>query len=187
MTDKIDDKIVELLQYGGVGLLPTDTIYGLSGLALDEQAVRRIDKLKGRDSNKPFIVLISNIKMLDLLSISLNQVEAVKPYWPGALSVIFPAPAAPGWLQRGTGSLAVRLPDNRKLRDLITQIGPLISTSANIKGAELAASADEAQEIFRGQLDFYVDFGELDNQPSTLAAVKNGKLKVIRPGAVKIK
>lgn len=174
-----------MLKQDQVGLLPSDTIYGLSARALDEAAVERIHKIKGRDSGKPLIVLISDLKMLDLLSISVDQVKLVEKYWPGALSVIFTSDA-PEFLTRGTGSLAVRMPDSPDLTALINQVGPLVSTSANLEGEAPARNVAEAKAVFGGQLGFYVDAGELNNPPSTLVVINSGKLKVVRQGAVKI-
>jgi L-threonylcarbamoyladenylate synthase len=186
VTDRIDDEVVRILQNGGAGLLPTDTIYGLSCRAEDREAVERLHQLKRRGGDKPFIVLISDIKMLDLLSISDFDRELLNSYWPGALSVVFPAPVAPDWLHRGTKSLAVRLPDHPNLRSLIEKVGPIISTSANLQGQPPVRSAAEAERLFGDKLDFYVDAGELDNPPSTLSVIKNGKIKVVRQGAVKL-
>ena len=185
MTDSFDEEVVKLLQAGGAGLLPSDTVYGLSCRALDRAAVERLHKLKNRGADKPFIVLISDIKMLDLLSIPPGSADLVKRYWPGPLSVVFNS-AAPDFLARGTGSLAVRLPNYPKLLELIDKTGPLISTSANFRGEKTVKSVAEAERLFGDRLDFYVDAGELDNPPSTLARINDAKLEIIRPGAVKI-
>ncbi|MBX4188589.1 threonylcarbamoyl-AMP synthase [Candidatus Saccharibacteria bacterium] len=186
VTDSFDDEVVRLLKNGGAGLLPTDTIYGLSARALDADAVEKLRRLKGRDSNKPFIVLMSDVKMLDLLSIPQSQAEIVKEYWPGPLSMIFNAPKAPDWLRATDGTLAIRLPVYDELRQLIQLTGPLISTSANLQGECPRNSVMEAKLLFGEQLDFYVDVGRLDNPPSTLAVVKDGALVVERQGAVRI-
>jgi L-threonylcarbamoyladenylate synthase len=185
-TDSFDDKITTLLMAGGVGFVPTDTIYGLSARALDERAVEKVHQLKKRDSHKPLIALISDIKMLDLLSISANQAKLAEKYWPGQLSVILSALTTPLWLQLGTKTLAVRWPKHQDLISLIDKIGPIVSTSANLQGDPPVNSVAEAKQVFNNQLDFYVDVGELNNQPSTLAIIKNGKLEVVRQGAVKI-
>lgn len=186
VTNRIDDKVVGLLRSGGAGLLPTDTIYGLSCLALDQLAVEKIHSLKDRSSAKPFIVLISDIKMLDLLSISTEHSGIITKYWPGALSLEFQTPDSPDWLHLGLGHFAVRLPNQPELLSLIRRIGPIVSTSANLEGHDPACSVNEAQAIFGDKLDFYVDTGKLDGSSSTLAVVKDGRLKVIRQGAVKI-
>lgn len=184
-TDSFDDEVVRRLKAGGAGLLPTDTIYGLSCRALDRGAVERIRRLKDRGAQKPFIVLISDIKMLDLLSISKEKAGPAKKYWPARLSVVLPS-LAQEFLTQGTSSLAVRVPDYKELRELIEKVGPIVSTSANIEGGEPARTVEEAKKLFGDQLDFYVDVGELDNPPSTLAVVEGGRLKAVRPGAVKI-
>lgn len=186
ITDSFDDEIVRRLEAGGVGLLPSDTIYGLSARALDRGAVERIHALKDRSPGKPMIVLISDIKMLDLLSISADQAGLAKDYWPGPLSLEFQAPDAPAWLHRGLKHFAIRLPDYPELRQLIDKVGPLVSTSANIEGQEPVSSVAEARRVFGDKLDFLVDAGQLDNPPSTLAVVEDGRLKVVRQGAVKI-
>jgi L-threonylcarbamoyladenylate synthase len=185
-TDKFDDNLVKLIKNGSVGLLPTDTIYGLSALALNKEAVERIHKLKGRDGNKPLIVLIANIEQLKELGLEMEQAELVKKYWPGSLSLEFDASSAPTWLHRGGFFFAVRMPNKQKLRDLIVKTGPVVSTSANLHGGIPANSPNEAEVIFGYDLDFYVDAGELVGQPSTLVKIENSKLKVIRQGACKI-
>jgi len=185
VTDSFDDEVARLLMRGGVGLLPTDTIYGLSCRALDAAAVGKIHKLKDRSAHKPFIILISDIKMLDLLSISSEQAKITEQYWPGPLSVILSS-QAPDFLTLGTASLAVRMPDSPNLIELISRTGPITSTSANLEGEQPVQSVPAAQRLFGDKLDFYVNAGNLDNPPSTLAEIKDGKLEVVRQGAAKI-
>ena len=186
VTGSFDNQVVDLIKQGGVGFLPTDTIYGLSCLALNQASVDKIHKLKDRAAHKPFIILISNTKMLDLLSIDSKDTMLVQKYWPGALSIILPDAKGPSWLTLNTATLAVRIPGNDQLRQLIDAVGPIVSTSANLQGQQPINSVAVAQKVFGKQLDFYVDFGKLDNPPSTLVAIKGGKLDVVRQGAVKI-
>jgi tRNA threonylcarbamoyl adenosine modification protein (Sua5/YciO/YrdC/YwlC family) len=153
---EFDEKVVELLNNGGVGFLPTDTIYGLS-------------------------------EQLDDLGIKTHEPKKVNKYWPGTLSVIFESSQIPEWLQRGTNSLAVRLPDLKELRDLIAKTGPLVSTSANLQGQKPANNVKEAKRYFGNKLDFYVNAGELEGQSSTLVKIEKGMLKVLRQGAYELK
>lgn len=167
--------------------MPSDTIYGLSGRVLDKAAVERIYKVKERDADKPFVILISSIKMLDLLSIDREEAKLAEKYWPGPLTIICKAPAAPAWLHRGAESLAVRVPDHSELLKLIEQTGPLVSTSANKQGDATFKSAQEAQKVLGESLDFYIDKGRLDStRPSTIVRVEKGQLKVVRQGAIKL-
>lgn len=187
MTKDFDDRLESLLKNGRVGFMPSDTIYGLSALALAKQAVDRLYAIKARQEDNPFIILFSDIEMLNKLSIDSKQTAAVERYWPGGLSFICEAPQAPIWLHRGLNSLAVRIPNHPQLLDLICRVGPIISTSANPSGRKPASNMQEAKKYFGDSLDFYIDAGDISGMPSTIARLKNGKLEVVRDGAVKIK
>ncbi len=166
--------------------MPSDTIYGLSCRALDEKAVERLHKLKARDK-KPFIILISNTSQLNNLGVAAIDAAPALRYWPGPLTIICPAPAAPLWLHRGAKSLAIRQPDDDQLRKLIDKTGPLVSTSVNPAGQKPASSIASAKKYFASMLDFYVDQGIINKKPSTIIRATFSKVEVVRPGAVKIK
>lgn len=167
--------------------MPSDTIYGLSCRALDEAAVERLRKIKGRDKAKPFIVLISTIDQLAGIGVISTDVVSALRYWPGPVTLICDAVVAPLWLHRGTKTLAIRQPDDKLLRDLIAKVGPIISTSANLANKKPAHSATSARKYFGGQLDFYVDKGAINKKPSTIIRSIFRKVEVVRQGAVKIK
>lgn len=123
--------------------------------------------------------------MLDLLSIKINKQVAQK-YWPAKLTIECDSANAPIWLHPDTDYFGVRMPANNQLLKLIEDVGPLISTSANVEGAEPAITSASAQDDFGEQLDFYVDHGELKSKPSTLVRLMDNKIEVLRAGAVKI-
>lgn len=166
--------------------MPTDTIYGISCRALDKQAVERAHKIKRRDKNKPFVILISNTSQLQELGVADVDISRISKQWPGKLTIVCPAPQAPRWLHMGGQTLAIRLPDYPELRELIKKTGPLISTSANIQAGRPAENVAEAQSYFGEGLDFYVDKGTISGEPSTIVRYNSGELDLIRQGAVKI-
>lgn len=186
VTRGFDDKVVELLQHGGVGLLPADTIYGLSCRALDKRAVKRLRKIKLRDKGKPFIVLFSSLDQLNDLGVNSTEAALALRYWPGKLTIICQAKNTPQWLHMGTSTLAIRQPESQALRNLIDKIGPIVSTSANVQGDKPPATLSQAKEYFSDKLDFYVDAGRLSGRPSTIVQPVFRKLKIIRQGAVKV-
>lgn len=186
VTKIIDENIIDLLLDGGIGFMPSDTIYGLSCRAQDQAAVEKLHKIKRRDKTKPFIVLISNINQLHDLGVDTTSLSWAFRYWPGKLTVVCDAPHAPDWLHKGTSNLAIRQPDSKQLVDLIDQVGPIISTSANLAGDQPAQTAAQAQKYFGDELDFYIDQGKIGSQPSTIIKMRLGKIEVIRQGAVKI-
>lgn len=178
------------LANGKVGVIPTDTIYGLVGEALLPNTVERIYEIKVRKPDKPLIILISSLEDLKLFGIKINEKtkSIFKEYWPGKVSIILPCPKDKfEYLHRGTNTLAFRLPDYPDLRKLIKKTGPLVAPSANPAGLPPAKTIKEAQDYFGNRIDFYVDGGRLDSPPSTLISLASGKVEVLREGAVAVR
>lgn len=173
----------------GVGIIPTDTLYGLVGRAQDREVVERIYRLKGRQPDKPLIMLISSFNDLFKFKVKVDAKtkKVLEKYWPGKVSVILPCSNQEfEYLHRGTNTLAFRLPDYPRLRDLIKKTGPLVAPSANPEGFSPAKDIEEARGYFGDKVDFYYPKGVLKSRPSTLMEVRGGKIKVLREGAVKL-
>lgn len=187
LTNKFDKHLADLLIGGAVGLMPSDTIYGLSCLALNKSAVERLRQIKKRSAAKRFIVLISDLNQLGSLGLDENEAQALTDYWPGSVSLEMKASKSPEWLRQGANTFAVRMPDRQDLHNFINQVGPITSTSANYEGEEPVKNVREAMDKFGEQLDFYADMGEIVGRPSTMVRVDDGKLEVIRQGSVIIK
>ncbi len=179
------EEYASILKNGGVGVIPTDTLYGLVASALSETAVERVYALRKRDADKPCIILIHSISDLELFGVGVTEElrEQVGKFWPGKVSIIFPVALEKfAYLHRGTQSLAFRLPDNPSLISLLEKVDPLIAPSANVQGSEPAKTIDEAKNYFGEHIDFYEDGGELSGQASAVITFENGTLKVIRDG-----
>lgn len=176
-----DPEIIRILLAGGVGVLRTDTLYGLVARADDEAAVRRIYELKGRDDDKSPIVLISSI---DQIYDDLDERHRIfaGDAWPGPVSIIVPSVAAPTWLRRGNDSVAYRMPAKPELRQLIDATGPLVAPSANPQGMQPAMNLTQARYYFSSNVDFYVDGGTVeDARPSQLVRLDaNGEVTRLR-------
>lgn len=189
MRAVLSEEAVSLLKNGSVGILPTDTLYGLVASALDKEAVERVYRVRGRDEGKPCIVLIGGMDAIESFGIVLSDEErtTLSLLWPGKVSVILPCPDTK-WthLHRGTGTVAFRVPDKSDLRELLCETGPLIAPSANLQGEPPAKTIEEAEEYFGDTMDFYVGSGMLDSEPSTVVRFTDGRLSVAREGAVKI-
>ena len=176
-----DPEIARILAAGGIGVLRTDTLYGVVASAGNEAAVQRVYELKGRDDHKSPIVLIDDSKqMYD--EISARHAAFIQTVWPGPVSIIVPAQVAPGWIQRGNGSVAYRLPKNHQLQTLLRATGPLIAPSANPQGMQPAMTIQEAIEYFGDRVDFYVDQGTVESpKPSTIIRLEpNDEVTQIR-------
>jgi L-threonylcarbamoyladenylate synthase len=181
-----DDIAQKLMQPGSVGVLPTDTVYGLVARANDEAAVKRLYELKHRE-NKPGTLIADRIEQLVSLGLKARYMKAVEQYWPGAISVIIPCGAELTYLHQGKYGLAVRIPDYPELLKLLEATGPLLTSSANNPGEPTANTADEARKYFGETVDFYVDGGDLSShQSSTVIRIVDDAIEILREGAVKI-
>lgn len=186
--DTLDDpQLIKMLKDGAVGVLPTDTVYGLVCLAKDKEAVSRLYKLKNRDK-KPGTIVADNVDQLVDLGIKRAYLKAVEQFWPGAVSVVVPFSDTEGsYLRLGKPDIAVRLPKNKDLQMLLSKTGALLTTSANATGEEPAKSVQEAEVYFGADVDFYVDGGKLkDQKPSTIIKMIDDAIEVVREGAVNI-
>lgn len=190
MDIKIIDEIAHKLKKDAVGVLPTDTIYGLLGSALNRKVVERIYKLRKRSSNKPMIILISSLDDLEKFNITLDEKTKffLRKNWPNPLSVVLPCPNPQfEYLHKGTNTLAFRMPENLNLLKLLSVSGPLVAPSANFEGEKPAENIDQAKKYFGEDIDFYVDGGILKSFPSTLIKIEDGKIITLRQGSFKLK
>lgn len=183
-------QITQLLKSGKIGVMPTDTIYGIVGSALNQETVEEIYKLRKRSSDKPFIILISSIDDLDKFGISLTekQKEFLEKNWPNPLSVVLPCASQDfEYLHRGKKSLAFRMPKDKKLLEFLKEVGPIVAPSANPEGEKPAENIEEAKKYFGDQIDFFLDGGKLTEKPSTLIELdKDGISTVLRQGDYKV-
>jgi L-threonylcarbamoyladenylate synthase len=172
-----------------ISVIPTDTIYGVVASALSKKTVERAYKILKRNPKKPFIILLSSIKDLELFNIALDEDtrKIINKFWPGKVSIVLPCLSSKfKYLHRGTKSLAFRVPKKNSLIDLLKKTGPLISTSANPEGKKPAETIAEAKVYFGKAIDAYASGGKMKSLPSTLIEIKNSRISVIREGAGKI-
>lgn len=179
--NKYDQKVIDILRDGGVGILRTDTLYGFVASANNEEAVERVYAIKDRSDTKSPIVLVSSLDQLFEKPSDIER-KLLDEKWPGKVSIILSSQNAPAWIERGNHSVAYRMPDDEALRRLIAQTGPLIAPSANPQGATPAMNIDQAINYFGDTVDFYVDSGEvLDSAPSQLLRIdESGEVERLR-------
>ncbi|MBI4094230.1 MAG: threonylcarbamoyl-AMP synthase [Candidatus Liptonbacteria bacterium] len=189
----MNEAVEKILKNGGVGVLPTDTIYGVVGSALSRVAVERIYALRRRNRGKPMIVLIGSLSDLKKFAVrSTPEVKKVlKKFWPGKTSVILPCASRKfSYLHRGTKTLAFRLPAVAlatagrpapfDIRKLLRETGPLVAPSANVQGKPPAKTIREARKYFGERVDFYLDAGRLAGRRSSLLSITGDTIKKLR-------
>lgn len=184
----------EVISRGGVIAFRTDTFYGLGADPFDEAAVARIRELKGRDDDKPILLLVSDAAIVERVIAERSQAfaRAAAAFWPGPLTIVGIAVAGlPPETTSGTGTVGVRLPAVADVRELVRSCGGVLTaTSANPSGRGAARSAQEVAAYFpdgpSGGLDLIVDGGVVTvTEASTVLDVTTVPPRVVREGAIR--
>lgn len=192
---KFSTDAAKIILKNGIGVIPTDTIYGIVCSALSKKAVSEVYRLRKRSTNKPVIVLIGSLLDLKKFGVVLNPIgyKLLAKLWPGPVSVILQMAngkeqmAKFKYLHCGKKAIAFRVPATATLRRFLSRTGPLIAPSANFEGKPPAKTIKEAQKYFGDKIAFYIDGGKLKSKPSTLIFIKDGKVSIIRKGIGGIK
>jgi L-threonylcarbamoyladenylate synthase len=178
------EKIIKILKNNGVGIMPTDTLYGLVGSAFSKKAINRIYKIKKRNKKKKLIILISSISDLKKFGISkhflLSQkmFTLLKKLWPHTTQGWRGKPEAVSVI---LNNIAFRLPAKKSLIEILEKTGPLVAPSANPEGLKPAENIAQAKKYFGDRVDFYLSAGTLKSEPSVLIKINNrGKIKILR-------
>ena len=184
---KIIDQTIEFLQHGSVILYPADTIWGIGCDATNAEAVKKVYEIKGRNFNKPLIVLVSSLQQIYEVVESVHpRVDTLLTLHERPLTIIYPkAREAFNHLAAQDGSLGVRVVKNCFCHNLIEAYGkPLVSTSANISGAAAPTDFGSISSEIISQVDFSVPaFTEkgLKGIASVIARYdENGELEFLR-------
>lgn len=174
-----------LLTSSEIAVIPTDTVYGVVARAADPAAVARLYHLKRREA-KPGTLVAASIDQLVDLGIERRHLAVAEKLWPGAVSVITPCEQNLFYIHQGQNSLAIRIPDDPNLLDLLLQTGPLLTSSANQPGEPPATTIDEAKAYFGNDVEWYEDGGYVNRDPSTVIRVHNDSIEVVRQGAISL-
>ncbi len=180
------ERAAAVLRGGGVVLLPAEGVYGLHALAADPKAVDKLLLLKPRAPEKRFIALIADPAEIGRWAKpSALALALAREHWPGALTLVLPAsPAVPESLRSKEGTIALRCPGNPFLRGVVKAAGGIVlSTSANEPGE---APMVRPEGAIAERADLVVDQGTLLGEPSTVAAVEEDDVRVLREGAVRL-
>jgi L-threonylcarbamoyladenylate synthase len=183
------ERAASILRAGGLVAFPTETFYGLGAHALDEGAVLRIFEAKGRPADKPLLVLVDSVAMVEQVAgaVPPRARRLMDRYWPGPLTLVLAArPDLPAALTAGTGTIGVRLSSHPVARALVAAVGaPITAPSANLHEAASPRTADETVAGLGAQVDLVLDGGVTPGGPaSTVLDVTRTPAIVLRAGVV---
>lgn len=183
------DEACELLKEGKLVAFPTETVYGLGGDALNPEASSKIYAAKGRPSDNPLIVHISEVSDIEKLAVEIPKLayELADRFWPGPMTMILKkSDIVPKTTTGGLDTVAIRLPSNKIARELIARSGVYIAApSANISGRPSPTTAAHVIEDLSGRIDMIIDGGSCEiGLESSIIDLSGEKPMILRPGFI---
>ena len=181
----------EFIREGKLVAFPTETVYGLGGNAYDSTASARIYAAKGRPSDNPLIVHISEFEEIKPLVKELPDVAKALAdrFWPGPLTMILDkSDAIPKETTGGLDTVAIRMPSHPIANMLIKEAGvPIAAPSANASGRPSTTKAEHVIEDLSGRIDMIIDGGSSDiGLESTIVDLTVKPALILRPGYITI-
>lgn len=187
--DQIDEA-VKLLAAGKLVAFPTETVYGLGAIATNEKAVKSVYAAKGRPSDNPLIVTVSDEAMVSdyAKEIPERAQKLMKHFWPGPLTILlFVKPnALPKAVTGGLDTVAFRCPDDKLTHDLISKLGyPIVGPSANTSTKPSPTTAQHVYHDLNGKIAGIIDGGPTRvGLESTIIDLSVETPVVLRPGEI---
>ncbi len=179
-----------VLQQGGIVGIPTETVYGLAAVALNEHAVSRVFQVKGRPTTHPLIVHLSpnaDINRWGIINESANLLASA--LWPGPLTLLVPRTSlVPDWVTGGRDTVALRIPAHEMTIALLDAVGEaVVAPSANRFGQVSPTSAEHVSHDLGQDVDLILDGGQcVVGIESTIVECTDSVLQVLRPGKISV-
>jgi tRNA threonylcarbamoyl adenosine modification protein (Sua5/YciO/YrdC/YwlC family) len=181
------DKVVQILQDGGLIIYPTDTVYAIGCDALNVKAVEKICKMKGINPEKSNLSIIcydlSNIS--EYARLDNFTFKLMKKNLPGAFTFILNTTSSLPKIYKNKKTVGIRVPDNNIIRELVNSLGnPILTTSVKDDDEMLEYSTDPEliYEKYKDQVDVVIDGGYGGIEASTIVDCTDGEPEIIRQG-----
>lgn len=183
------NKVAECIKNGGIAIFPTETVYGIGANAFEENAIRRIYKIKQRSLTNPISLLVSDFSMIESVARDITDVEyeIMRTFFPGPLTIILnKRKKVPDIVTAGGQTVGIRMPDGDIARKLVELSGvPIATTSANVSNHPNGTNYESIISDFQRKIDYFIDSGESKiGIPSTVVKVVDGKPKILREGSI---
>ena len=176
------DEARNALKKGKIIVYPTDTVWGIGCNPFDQESVNNLFKIKGKKENGVSI-LLNNVNLIyEYCITSKKQKGIIEKIFPGPVTVILKSKVEFAEGVTRNGNIAIRIPKNNTSISLAKK-NPIITTSANIHGENLAKDLNEAKKIF-GNSCIYLDGEKPDGIEATIIDLTNDTPKIVRIGAL---
>lgn len=179
-------RAVDTLRKGGLVVLPTDTVYGLTCLVSQQDAIHRIYDIKKMDAKKPLSILVKDMETIGRYArgVSTPAYRLMKRVLPGPYTFIFSASGeVPKIMLRKRRTIGIRMPDHEVSRAILSELEePLLSTSIRNPHDDFVNDPGEIEELFGARIDMVLDGGILLPTPSTVVDLSGDEPVLVRSG-----
>ncbi len=183
----IEQKYIQAIKDGDVIAFPTETVYGLGADAWNSEAISNVFETKGRPSDNPLIVHVSDPEQINDFVIDVPEVAQllIEGFWPGPLTLVFKKkPKVLDIVTAGLDTVAIRMPANEIALEFISKTCPLVAPSANKSGAPSPTKASHIKADF-GSSVLVIDGGSTQvGLESTVLDISGDQPMILRPGVI---
>lgn len=176
---------IESIKQGGIVIFPTDTVYGMGCDPYNKEAVEKIYSIKKREQGKLFPVLgFSKTELEKIVNFDDKANKIAAKFWPGQITLILPLKDERLRVSMNLDDkIAVRIPNNECVLDILKECDLIIGTSANISGTKSFADPDECEKNV-SKYDVFVDGGKISSKGESTIVEINDKIEILREGSV---
>ena len=182
------DRIVDILNDGGVIIYPTDTTYAFGCHALKERAIERVCEIKGLDTKHHLLSVVAHDirSVSEYVRIDNDTFRLMRDHLPGPFTFILPAGNRLPKIFKNRKEVGIRIPDNSIVSEICEALGaPLLSTSLKVgehEDIEYMTQPELIDEKYGDRVDLIIDGGEGDTELSTVINCADGEMEIIRQG-----
>jgi len=176
---RLIDKVVQVLDQGGLIIYPTDTFYGIGCDLFQKKSIQRIYQLKRRPLTKPFSFVCANLKDISLYAqVSNHAYRIMKRSLPGPYTFILEGTRlVPKLMLTRRRTVGIRVPNNKICLSIVKNLGrPIISTSVPLDEPSVI------HDTYPSLVEMVIDGGVISYEPSTVVSLIDDRAEVIREG-----
>lgn len=187
LTKEDRNKVIEILNNGGIVAFPTDTVFGL-GCIINKEAIAKIYEAKGRSFDKPLPMMCNSLSMIESVAqVSEDAKKIINRFVPGALTLIFNKKSnIEDYVTNGKPTIGIRVPNDKWILDLISELNqPILVTSANLSDTGSLLKWEDVYSQLNGKIEAIVCADATGETSSTIIDVTQG-VKLLRQGPITI-
>ncbi|MDO4198069.1 MAG: L-threonylcarbamoyladenylate synthase [Erysipelotrichaceae bacterium] len=188
LSKKDINKIIEILNNGGLVAFPTDTVFGLA-CKMDKESISRVYEVKGRDFNKALPVMCNSKEMIERIAyINIDAEKIMERFMPGAITLVYKKKEeVEDYVTQGKDTIGIRVPDDEWILELISKLDhPIMVTSANISGNGSLLNWESVYECMKDHIEGIIMEDARGQMSSTIVDVSSDDIRILREGPISI-